>query len=123
MSAFRHIQIEHVGDMTVAGFVESALIDEPLVTEWGNELFKLVDTDRRVQLVIDFTGVEFFGSSALAKLLTLDKKIKAVSGKLRLCGMRNSIQEIFWITRLNRILEIRETRAEALADWPKPVPA
>jgi hypothetical protein len=44
--------------------------------------------DGRKKLIVDFCNVEYYSSAALGKLITLDKKMKAAKGKLRLCSIR-----------------------------------
>jgi anti-sigma B factor antagonist len=48
-------------------------------------------------------------------LITLDKKAKARGGSLKLCNIRPEIYEVFAITRLNRLFDIRDDEADALA--------
>jgi len=81
----------------------------------GQELFGLVDSEGRDKLLLNFSQVEFLSSSALGKLITLDKKMKAKSGKLKLCNIRPEIYEVFAITRLNRLFDIKDEEADALA--------
>jgi anti-sigma B factor antagonist len=48
------------------------------------------------------------------KLITLDKKVKSVKGKLRLCCIRPDIYEVFAITRLNKLFSIYDNQEKAL---------
>jgi len=74
----------------------------------------MVDADDRKKIVLDFSNVEYLSSAALGKLITLDKKVKSAKGKLRLCNIRPDIYEVFAITRLNKLFDIRETQDQAL---------
>jgi hypothetical protein len=49
-------------------------------------------------------------SAALNKLIILDKKVKAHSGKRRLCNLKPEIYEVFAITRLNQLFDIKYTK-------------
>ena len=71
--------------------------------------------ENRKKLVLNFSSVDFLSSAALGKLITLDKKMKAKSGKLKLCNIRPEIYEVFAITRLNRLFDIKDEEADALA--------
>ena len=51
----------------------------------------------------------------LGKLITLEKKVKAHGGKLKLSNIRPEIYEVFAITKLNKLFEIKDDEAEALA--------
>lgn len=110
----RRIDIEEVGDVTVVRFLDKRILDETNIQLIGNQLFGLVDEDQRSKIVLDFTNVEYLSSAALGKLITLDKKVKAVKGKLRLCGIRPEIYEVFSITRLNKVFTIFDDQEKAL---------
>src|SRR5216684_3004956 len=53
-------------------------------------------------------------SAALGKLITMDKKVKAAGGKLRLCSIRSDIKEVFKITRLDKLFQIADDRDKAI---------
>jgi anti-sigma B factor antagonist len=111
----RRLDIEEVGDVTVARFIDKKILDENNIQIIGNQLFGLVEEDGRKKIVLDFTNVEYLSSAALGKLITMDKKVKASGGKLRLCNIRKDIYEVFAITRLNKVFDIRNTQDEAVA--------
>ena len=81
----------------------------------GQELFQLVEVENYRKMVLNFSAVDFLSSAALGKLITLDKKMKAKSGTLKLCNIRAEIYEVFAITRLNRLFDIKDEEADALA--------
>ncbi|HEY0983058.1 STAS domain-containing protein [Schlesneria sp.] len=110
----RRIDIEEVNDVTVAKFVDKKILDEANIQAIGNNLFALIDEDGRRKIVLDFSLVEYLSSAALGKLITMDKKAKAAKSKLRLCSIRPEIYEVFEITRLNKIFDIKATQEEAL---------
>ncbi|MBI1764216.1 MAG: STAS domain-containing protein [Acidobacteria bacterium] len=112
--AIKRLDLEEIGGVTVARFVDKKILDEGNIQIIGNELFALVDTDGRRKIIVDFSNVEYFSSAALGKLITLDKKVKTAKGKLRLCSIRPDIYEVFAITRLNKLFDIRENRDNAL---------
>jgi anti-sigma B factor antagonist len=114
MSANRRLDVEEVNDVTVARFTDKKILDESNIQIIGNQLFNLVDEDHRQKIVLDFTNVEYLSSAALGKLITMDKKVKASGGKLRLCAIRSDILEVFKITRLDKLFTIRENREKAL---------
>lgn len=114
MSSTRRLDIEEVGDVTVAKFVDKKILDETNIQLIGNQIFGLVDEDGRKKIVLDFSTVEYLSSAALGKLITMDKKVKAARGKLRLCAIRPEILEVFQITRLDKIFDIKSTQEQAL---------
>lgn len=110
----RRLDIEEIGDVTVAKFIDKKILDEGNIQIIGNQLFGLVDSDGRRKIVLDFSSVEYLSSAALGKLITMDKKVKGAKGKLRLCNIRPDILEVFVITRLNKLFDIRDTQEDAL---------
>lgn len=110
----RRLDIEDVGEATIAKFIDKKILDEGNIQIIGNQLFGLVDEDGRSKIVLDFENVEYLSSAALGKLITMDKKVKAAKGKLRLCNIKPEIYEVFAITRLNKLFDIRESQEQAL---------
>lgn len=110
----RRIDIEEVGDVTVAKFVDKKILDETNIQIIGNQLFGLVDEDGRKKIILDFSNVEYLSSAALGKLITMDKKVKAAKGVLRLCSVRPEIYEVFAITKLNKLFKMFDDQEQAL---------
>ena len=115
MSTFRRIDVSKSGDVTVVKFLDKKILDEAGIQELGAELFGLVELQNRRSVLLNFSGVEFLSSAALGKLITLDRKVKAAKGRLKMSDIRPEILEIFQITKLNKVFDIRKDEAEALA--------
>src|SRR5574340_896944 len=113
-SGTRRLDIDEVGDVTIAKFIDRKILDENNIQIIGNQLFDLVDEEGRTKIILDFSNVEYLSSAALGKLITMEKKVKASKGKLRLCCIRPEIYEVFAITKLNRLFKIYEDRERAL---------
>ena len=114
MTALRHLDVSQVGDVSVVRFRDHKIIEDINIQELGQEMFRLVEADGRDRLLLDFASVEFLSSAALGKLITLDKKMKAHGGTLKLSNIRPEIYEVFAITKLNRLFDIRKDEADAL---------
>ncbi|REJ94481.1 MAG: anti-sigma factor antagonist [Planctomycetota bacterium] len=117
MAGERRLDIEDVGDVTVARFIDKKILDENNIQKIGNQLFGLIDEDARRKIVLDFSNVEYLSSAALGKLITLNNKMKKAKGKLRLCGIRPDIYEVFAITKLNTVFDIYDDRDQALTGF------
>lgn len=117
MAVHRRLQVSEVGDVTVVRFVDRKILDEANIQELGQELFQLVEEDNRKNLLLNFSSVEFLSSAALGKLITLDKKVKAHGGHLKLSNIRPEIYEVFAITKLNKLFDIKDDEADALAGF------
>ena len=110
----RRLDLEEVGDVTVAKFIDKKILDEGNIQIIGSQLFALIEQDNRQKIVLDFSNVEYLSSAALGKLITMDKKVKAAKGKLRLCCIRPDIYEVFAITKLNKLFDMKDTLEAAL---------
>ena len=115
MTVHQRLEVTEVGEVTVVRFFDRKILDEATIQELGRELFQLVEEEGRRSVLLNFSSVEFLSSAALGKLITLDKKVKSHNGKLKLSNIRPEIYEVFAITRLNRLFDIKEDEADALA--------
>lgn len=110
----RKLEVEDIGDVTVVNFVDRKILDEQNIQLIGEQLFSLVDEAGRRKLLLNFGNVEYLSSAALAKLITLNKKLHQAGGRLILCNISDQIYEVFEITRLNKLFNIHREEQEAL---------
>ena len=117
MAGYRRLDVNEVGDVTVVRFRDQKIIEDINIQELGQEMFRLVEEDHREKLLLNFSSVDFLSSAALGKLITLDKKVKSHGGVLKLSNIRPEIFEVFTITKLDRLFDIKDDEADALADF------
>jgi len=115
MAAYRRLDVNEVGDVTVVRFRDQKIIEDINIQELGQEMFQLVEIDNRQKILLNFSSVDFLSSAALGKLITMDKKVKTHGGALKLSNIRPEIYEVFAITKLNRLFDIKDDEADALA--------
>ena len=115
MAEYQRVKLSEIGDVTVVRFVDRRIIDEAIIQDLGSELFSLVEQDKRESLLLSFENVEFLSSAALGKLITLDRKVKAQGGKLKLTSIRPEIYEVFTITKLDQLFDINDSEASGLS--------
>jgi anti-sigma B factor antagonist len=115
MTAQRRIEVSKTGDVTVVRFIDKKVLDDDGIQELGKELFELVEVQNRRQVLLNFSNVEFISSATLGKLIVLDRKVKTAKGRLRMCHIRPEILEVFRITKLDKVFDIRDEESEALA--------
>jgi anti-sigma B factor antagonist len=115
MSEYRRLDVSEVGDVTVIRFRDHKIVEDINIQELAQEMFQLIEKDRREKILLNFSSVEFLSSAALGKLITMDKKMKAGGGTLKLSNIKPEIYEVFAITKLNRLFDIKEEEADALA--------
>ena len=115
MSNFRQITVTDRDGISVVRFVSEKIVDELEIQELGDELTSLIEKDKRVALLLNFDGVRFLSSAALGKLIKLDQLVKQHESKLKFSNIRSDVYEVFKITKLDTVFDIRETEADALA--------
>jgi anti-sigma B factor antagonist len=118
MAVYRRIQVSQIsgsaGNVTLVRFSDRRIIDAANIQELGEELFGLVEKEGAKALVLNFASVDFLSSAALNKLIMLNTKLKAAQGKMRLCGLKPEIHEVFVITKLTKVFDIKADENEAL---------
>ena len=110
----QRLRVEENGDISVVHFLDKRILDEPTIQAIAEQLFSLVDTDGKRKLLLNFGNVEYMSSAALGKLITLNKKVQAAGGRLILCNIDPQIREVFEITKLDKLFDIRNEEQEAL---------
>jgi anti-sigma B factor antagonist len=64
-------------------------------------------------IVVDLTKVGFIDSSGLATLIEALQAVGKYGGRLRLCGLAPAVKNLFKLSNLISIFDIRETREDA----------
>jgi len=67
------------------------------------------------KIVFDFAMLEFIDSSGLGAILSCLRQLNAAGGDLKLCSMSSPVRSMFELVRMHRVIEIYETRDEAVA--------
>ena len=106
MSDSKSLVINRQGDVIIASFMHSKLLDETNIHAIGVELLALVDQNKSLKLIIDFSTVSYLSSAVLGKLMAIHKGVSATKGVLVLCGITPSILEVFKITKLDKLFSI-----------------
>jgi len=92
------------------------LNDDPQFTDDLNAVIELIEKRNGSDVLLNFAVVNFLNSSNIAKLLKLRKLLHSGSpGKLRLCGINNSVWGVFLVTGLDKLFEFSDDVASGLA--------
>jgi len=111
------VEVDDVGKITVVRFCQSRISDSQEIEELGQDLYRLIEEQHRKRLLLDFADVEFFSSAAIGKLISLNGKLKARSGTMRLCNLRQEILTVFRVCRLDLVFAIRQDVADGLGSF------
>ena len=91
-------------DMATADQLKNRVI--PLVTEGGK-------TGEVV--VLDFAGVDYISSAGLRVLMLAAKEAKTAGSKIAVAALQPLVNEIFEISRFNKVLPCHKSVDEAIA--------
>jgi len=72
------------------------------------------------KLVIDLGQVSYINSSGIGALVHIFTSYTREKGKVKLCRLGKSVENVFVITRLLSVFDVTETRAEALKSFESP---
>ena len=101
---------------TIVEFTTESLMNPLELESIGQSLYRLVDQQKGQPLLVDFTTVKYLSSQAIGIILTLNKKTSQFKGaSLVLVGVGPQLLQLLKITRLDKILTIKSTQADAFA--------
>ncbi|MBI9039428.1 MAG: STAS domain-containing protein [Bacteroidales bacterium] len=81
-----------------------------------DEIFADHISKNEINIIVDCKNMDYISSSGLRVFLTALKKINAANGKFLLCGLQETIQEIFKISGFTSIFKIFDNQEEALKE-------
>jgi anti-anti-sigma factor len=112
--AGNYLEVRHVNGTTVVR-VLAARINSDNVEVIGAALLALADDPANCRMILNFSQVEFLFSTALGKIVALEKKLQGQRGSLRLCELRPLVRESLESAGLTVILQVFDTEEQALA--------
>ncbi len=112
------LAVHRSGEVLVVQFTAQKILTETVIAQIGRDLLALAD-EAGGKMLLNFQGVTFMSSAMIGKIVLLSKKCANVKTIIKLCNIAPSIKEVFEITRLNKMFQIHETEADALAAFQK----
>lgn len=114
-NGYTQFDLLRIGDSHIVHLHDASVLSGEAIAQSKTELFQLVDSDAPHRLIINFASVQFCSSATVGILIQLEHELKPKGTQLYLCGMRESIREVFRVLNLDgSVFEIRETVANAL---------
>ncbi len=114
------VMASQIGEVTVVSFLTTQVLDEMNVHQLGEELNNLVDKEGKIKLVLNFSKVKYLSSAVLGKLISLNKKVANLKGRIGLCLINPEIMKVFKITQLDKMIPIFESEDDAVKGIAKP---
>ncbi len=116
-SAASRLRVSEQEGVTRIEFVDRNILDEANILQIGEEIGRMIDVQPEPKVLISFDNVDHLSSAALGTLITINNKIRAKDGQLRLANIDQQIYEVFVITKLNKLFQIHESVEQAMASF------
>lgn len=114
MSDFKCIELLNKDDVSVVRLVDDKVTDADRIAALGEELMTLTQPVGG-RVVINMDNVRFLSSSAINKLIVLERRLASNGGNLKLSNLRPEVEEVFSITQLHSVFDIRTNEEDALS--------
>jgi anti-anti-sigma factor len=111
------LEREDFGDVTVLRLKVPMLRTDATTDALFEQTYSLVDEAGRSRLVLNCDGVVYMASVALGKLVTLMRKVRAAGGRLALCKVNRTIEQVLHTARLADVLLSYEDEQEAIRSF------
>jgi anti-sigma B factor antagonist len=105
------ISVTESGDVRILSFQGN--LDTNTSPQAESEINSLIDAGAQ-KLLVNFEKLDYISSAGLRILLATAKKLKASEGDLKICGLNETVQEVFDISGFATILSVTKTEDEAL---------
>ncbi len=107
------ILIWEIDGIKMVSFQTPAILDSVEVDKIGRQLYELVDGQAHRKILLDFRQVRQLSSQMLGTLIQLNKKSKAIKGKVVLCGLGPEVLKVLKTSRLDKLLHIAADEEQA----------
>ncbi len=105
--------------MSIENWSETVVLvelqDDPAFTDDMTALIDQLQAHKDLDVVLNFSGVNYLNSSNIAKLLRVRKCVLNNGRQLKLCGVNNHVWGLFLITGLDKVFTFYDDVSMGLA--------
>ena len=105
------LETEKIGDVTIVK-VLTEVLDAGNAKEFRAVITPILKED--IKIVFDLSQVNFLDSSGCGTILSCLRQLKTAGGDLKVFGLQQPVRTLFELIRLHRIIDIFNTRDEAI---------
>jgi anti-sigma B factor antagonist len=116
---FKHLKLSRVNDVVVVEVTSKDLQGPAAARELGSELSLVAAQEWAKQLLVDFRRISYLSSTGFAVLFRLVNEFSKKGGELKICNFDPAIRLGAEIVGLDKVAEIHDTEATALAAFKK----
>jgi len=111
MEGMVDVKEEKKGDVLVLKF--KGRLDAISSPAAEKKVFESINNGQ-TKLLLDFTGVDYLSSAGMRMLLSITKKLKALSGKLVVCSITTNVMDVLKMSGFDHVLELSKNEEDAL---------
>jgi len=104
-------ETEKIGDVTVVK-VQTEVLDAGNAKEFRAGISPILEEGAKI--VFDMSQLNFLDSSGCGTILSCLRQLNTAGGDLKMFGLQQSVRTLFELIRLHRIIDIFNTRDEAV---------
>jgi anti-sigma B factor antagonist len=104
-------EAEKIGDVVVLK-VQTEALDASNAKEFRADVSPILAENPKI--IFDMSLVNFLDSSGCGTILSCLRQLNASGGDLKMFGLQKSVRTLFELIRLHRIIDLYNTREEAL---------
>ena len=108
------LDTEKIGDITVIKVLTDVL-DASNTEEFKTAITPIFEKSKKV--LFEMNQVKFIDSSGCGVLLYCLRQLNSSGGTLKLYGLQESVRTLFDLVRMHRIIEVFETREDAIKSF------
>jgi anti-anti-sigma factor len=110
----RHELLGELGGLRTAELKPAGTLDIESADDFRDMVGDLLDGGT-LRFLVDLGGVTYVDSTGLGSLMHLYRTARERGGAVHLYALTPAVQDIFSLTHLDKVVEIRASRAEVLA--------
>jgi anti-anti-sigma factor len=107
-------RVEPVGNVQIVHLQGRGIVTEQNVMRVLERVRELIGNHKCSHVLLNFEGVNYLSSTILARLINLARFALDQNAKLKLCGLRPDVEDIFRITRLEGFFEMYPSQEAAI---------
>jgi anti-sigma B factor antagonist len=109
------IKTELMSGIRIILFDTEKLLDGVEIEQCYREIVEILNKTQEQKVLLHFGRVKFMSSAALGMLIRVLKKCKEFKVTLKLCNISPEEYEVFQITGMNKLFDIHDDAAGAMA--------
>ncbi|HEV3262540.1 MAG TPA: STAS domain-containing protein [Gemmataceae bacterium] len=97
---YRYLRCRTEQGVLVLTITEPRVQGDDVAETLRQEMLAAVDESGSSKVVIDFRHAEYISSAAFRPLLALRRKLQETGGRIMLCGLSETVGDVFYTTRM-----------------------